>query len=619
MNARTKKIVAFASVAMMLSVCFAAGLYEQSDDEGTDGSVTLAVLAIFVGSAIIGWIATDTANIDLMNSHDTATPGGATDALRAQDRKDEAASIATHLNNYQALLSAKTESTSDTIKYISTYAQRQAEISVAELWSADTTYEINNILANSTVYDRLCTETNLASFYMTETFEPFNSLNTQWNETGDATSTYGGGLMSVGYQWSSGSSYVSNFSPYAEYGLACTVTSANNDRVYVRSNDGGFMYVSGGSAVMTAGNGDTYALTEGRNDLTALNIPSGVYELQSGRSYVGTMFTAATTDTVSLNAGLAMVTGTSTITYASYNGSGVDILSGTSKTASATLAYRTSYDGYNAATDSVDLLPSLKAVGTVLSSALYVMSNAADAAQVQWNVYDACGEANVLVSASSIIGSYENYSLSTDERTMLYIAAMSEISDYYQRNVDSLTQMSLQCSMNSLGLMCTGDIIDNNGLAVAEDVVFTPLMYLRDQTIATGLNNVTQTGIAAVWSKSADYTSADKEAACIIQLSSGYKFQIDSMTYQGTAVSSYTMRVLDIPDIVDPILKPIPTPTPTPELTDMGQVLFWFIVIVAALIAMIGLVTGNPIIIIVAVAGGVICCILSGTIAGWIW
>ncbi|MFA6804273.1 MAG: hypothetical protein WCR24_07290 [Candidatus Methanomethylophilaceae archaeon] len=511
----------------------------------------------------------------LNDTEDTKTPVGDTEALRAIDRSDEAILVATGLSNLQSLLSAKTTTSAATIKYISTFAQRQAEISVYELWNTTDDYDVDAVLANSVVYDRVTVETYAASYYMSKTWEPYNTIVSSWNSGGDYTATYGGGNMSLAFYWTGGSVSTYTYSPTVEYGMATTVTSESADTVYIRADDGGFIYVSGGSAVLTAtdGSGDTYSLAEGKNVLSSMTtpIPTGIYELQTGRSYIGTLFPVVSNEKADVTSGAVIVTGPTTagLTYVSYNGTNVNILTGGSASADTGLTFAVLHDGaYSAETDAVNMVPALKSLSDVLSSCVWVCTSAADAGQVQWSIFDAAGEASIYLSPSSIVASLDNYSLSTDERAMLYIAAMEQISQYYQRNVTELADVSLNASTNALGLFCTGTITDNNGQVLATNVVFTPMCYLRDQSLVIGVNNWDQAGVVAVWGDASTYVAGDKSMSSILSLNIGYKLTITGMTLNGSTVTGFDMNVIPIPGLEDVTITPVVPITPTPQLAD---------------------------------------------------
>ena len=74
------------------------------------------------------------------------------------------------------------------------------------------------------------------------------------------------------------------------------------------------IWVYGGSSTITSlSNGNAYVLSNGENNLTDLNVPSGVYQLQTDRMYIGSIISPSMTDhSTSLVTGVAMTVGSST-------------------------------------------------------------------------------------------------------------------------------------------------------------------------------------------------------------------------------------------------------------------------------------------------------------------
>ncbi len=588
------KLLAVATAMCILSVCtFAVFTAEEEETDGFVITSGLVVAAIFLAGAALGVSGT------LVTQHfwpHEAGDGGNTDELKQQYRTAEAKKIINEQHNMLELITNKTTSTAPTLNYISTYAQRQAEISCAEVWTIDRDYSPNAVLSNSIVYDRMAAEAQAAAFYIGETFRPLDNLIVDWNKA-DVADTYGKNAMQVGFIAGS-AEYITNASstatPYGEYGMAATITSAAEDRIYIRSTDG-FLYVDGGNAVITDGAGKDYLLNEGRNDISAMEIPSGVYEAQAGRSYLGSITQVATTDTAQVTPGVALVVD-GNATLASFNGQNANILDGGTKGDNTELSFAVKHANYVAGDNAVSIIPAFRSISAVLESCTFVVDAAAEAAQAQWTIFDACGESNAFISPSSILTSYNNYTLTSDERALIYTSAMQQISDYYERNENNLNKMKITLSLNAMGLLCKGDIIDNSGKKLAEDVLFTPLTYLKNQTITTGTVDWNQIGIAAVWGP-ANIATNTGEAANTISMQPGYKLDINSMTLKGEAVNSFTLEVLDVPDLIEgDYVPPEPLPPIIPDVVELSPIIFAIIILVGAIIALIGYISGNVII-----------------------
>ncbi len=603
----TNKLMAVAAVMCMLSVCtFAVFTAEEQEESDAIAISGLIVIGMFLTTAVCGKILGDAFQKDFFAPHENGGAGN-DDTVKQQYRSAEAKKIIAEQNNMIQLITTKTTSTAPTLQLISTYAMRQAEISCAEIWQKDVKFDMNDVLKNSVVYDRMAAEAQAAAFYIGETFRPLDNLIQNWNNS-DVADTYGKNNMQVGFKLG-GTEYLtdenSTKTPFAEYGMATTITDTNSDRIYIRSTDG-FLYVDGGNAYITDSNGKDWTLNEGRNDLAAMKLPSGVYEAQPNRSYLGSITQVATLDTAEVVPGAALnIDDTAVLT--AYNGQNVNILNGGSIGAKTELDFIVKHANYNHGDNAVSLIPAFRSISSVLGSCTYVVSKAAETAQAQWNIYNACGEASVYISQSALSTVSSNLNLTSEERMLITISAMEQMSRYYERHETDLKELKATLSLNAMQLLCIGDIYDEADQKIAEDVLFTPMTYLDNKTLLKGMNSWDKIGLAAVWGP-ADSTTGTGEAINTIAMNKGYSIDIKSMTNEGKAIDTFNLEVVEMPELITGNYENVdPTPVPPPPI-DLSPFIFAIIMLAGAFVALLGYMTGNLIIMgigaVVMVIGG---------------
>ena len=549
----------------------------------------------------------------LSGSTDPIAPGGDTEALRASARLTAAQIVTTRLTDLLTAAEQYGLIQGQTAAFTNSYFDRMAEIAASELWSQNGTINADQILIDSTVqinYAKLLLDNIAVLNSAPITFTDQLAL---WTAADNATY----GSMSLSYDWTGGSIAASTGQVYAQYGVGTTVTGTTDDRVFIYDPDStktGFLYVYGGSATITNTDGTTYSLAEGKNSLSDLNIPSGLYELQSGRTYVGSLTPSFASDAADLHTALAMTAGTQTA-YALETAENMVVYSGgTTYSNVATVDYTVHF---NDTTLSTDMNKGLNAISPILSSTKSVYSNAINAATAAWSVFNTAGESSVFVSPSTLIPNLENMNFTSDQIYLIYMAALQQMSDFYTTASGSFTASDVIISEDSLDLICYGTIFDDNGTAVQSNVIFTPMCYLRDQAVRVGSVLWNQPGLAMTWTEEDD---GSLMASGLAVLETGYTFIVTEIDYKDetytTAGDGLVLKVTTLTDLPGYTYIINPTP-PVPPLTDVALLCQIIVILVGAMLCVIGYVVKAPIVIVI---GGILVFVgylWGATIVGW--
>jgi len=451
---------------------------------------------------------------------------------------------------------------------------RQAELTSSFLWSEDSDYNTYQTLMDSGVYLNSSYMLTNASAQIDAHFDSISQRMTLWN----ANDTYRDAMT---LKWSYGLTGISSNSSFGGHlESATTITSSTADKIFI---SGGDFWVFGGSATITSSNGTSYSLTEGRNDLNSISgFTSDVYELQSSRQYAGEILPVLDGESATVTSGIVMEAG-SDIKLATYengkvviNGYQYDSLSiniipvgGTTATADVTTLL----------SDYYDLIQTIKTT----------MIHASSAAMTVWNIYDSAGSASSYLTTLMVPNNYDNVEISQSQQEIITILAMEQLSQYYVAHSGEIKTGDYTISSDSLSLFCRGDVYDESGTKLYDNVIFTPFFYQSDTTIANGDNDLTQSSIVAIWGTGTNLSGWDGSVSIddtsLITISSGSSIYIYEMEYDGSTVSTMSLEQKDI-DIIDPgeiDPTPIPPVPPSPG-TDWTQIALIIIMIIASLV-----------------------------------
>jgi len=201
-----------------------------------------------------------------------------------------------------------------------------SEVAVADQWTANGSMDAERILELSGLrYNSSTVQYNWALLSDAVPDKFSHQL-----ETYQEANAYG--AMRLGLVWDNGSMFTDG-TLTIKYGAGTIVSGDMDDRVYIDNRS--HMHVFGGNARIESSLG-SYVLVAGENNIST--IPSGVYELQSDRMYVGGLAAVITADAADINAGLTAVS-TSAIVGAVVQNDVYAVWSGVNRYVSDTLAY----------------------------------------------------------------------------------------------------------------------------------------------------------------------------------------------------------------------------------------------------------------------------------------
>lgn len=475
----------------------------------------------------------------------------------------------------------------DIWRFTNSYWMRQAEVAAAERWGAGQQYSAQALVERAGLYVNTAQLLRNINEGPDATFSQLNDRLNVWKRVD------GYGSMSFKLQHGSSST------PYAnglDLQVRPTVTAtAQDNKVYLTGDP----LWSMGTATITAQDGTERSLVQGENDLSGL--APGVYQLSPG-TYAGGMLPALMSDACILHAGFVV---------SSPDGSSIAVREGNSVRFQGNLypSFRLAVDTGTKTSDPVDLVPLLQHYEGLIRAVEQSLTKAASAAYASWKVYNAAGEANILLSPSSLVPQLEDVDVSAEQMAVLTTLYLRQVHDYYQRVQGNLDATGWSLSPDSIDLYMRGDVYDSTGTLLYQSVVMTPYIWLEDWTIGKGVVTARQSGIVALWGETADLSTwtgpDDGTGAQIIALEPGYQLDVKQIVKSGQPVESVALTIMEIQPW-DPIV--MPKPHDVPQLYNVAGLVQVIGLLIGGLIAMLGFATRQYWLLIV---GGVVAIVIA--------
>ena len=171
-------------------------------------------------------------------------------------------------------------------------------------------------------------------------------------------------------------------------------------------------------------------------------------------------------------------------------------------------------------------------------------------------------------------------------------------------------------SAQSLDLYCQGSIYAADGTAIAEDVIFTPYVYVKDWTIYSGTSNtMTQDGMVMVWDKKDTAVgwkgpSSTSSYASLV-LDKGAYMSIDEIHYKGELVPSLKLDVVSVEQI--DVFKGVDWDRQDPpKVMDASTLIMIILLEAAAIVLLLGYIAGRYELYIVALVIAIVALVASG-------
>lgn len=475
----------------------------------------------------------------------------------------------------------------DVWRFTNSYWMRQAEVAAAERWGAGEAYSAQALTERAGLFVNTAQLLRNINEGPDVVFSQLNDRVAIW-KTVD-------GYGDMKFRLQHGSSYTA-YANGLDLNIRPTVTAtAEANKVYLTGDP----LWSMGDGIATAQDGTKKTLVQGYNAMTGL--APGVYQLSPG-DYAGGILPALLSDACTLRAGI-VVSSPDGASFAVRDGDGVRF--GGNHYASFNLAIDTG----SVLSDPVDLIPLLGHYDNMIRAIEQSLTKAASAAYASWTVYNAAGEANILLSPSSLVPQLEGVEVSGEQMAVLTTLYLRQVHDYYQRVQGNLNATGWSLSPDSIDLYMRGDVYDSTGTLLYQSVVMTPYIWLEDWTIGKGLVTARQSGIVALWGETSDlstWTGATSgTGAQIIALEPGYQLDVKQIVKSGEAVDSVALTIMEIQPW-DPLEKP-PSPHKPPKIYDIAGLVIIIGIMAGAMIAMLGFATRQYWLLIV---GGVVALVI---------
>lgn len=608
---------------MMLAVlcfvpCFSTDDTSAAMAEATTEPTGLPVLVPIAAGALIGGFAVwvykeyfeDHGGLDIDIPRPEPMPPTPSEPEEVYDDyyRMEAEKTQTALQRSTTDLSSMMGLDAGTWYYTNSYWNRSVEQIVASEWSETGSFNANATLKKAEVYS------NMSALYY------------NWQALADASyyterddrSVWERMSYDITMSWKNFSGGTNEIFP--DFVSYC-VPTADNNMVYIDNNlpedacneTSRVIYVTGTTGTLIAEDGTSYTLSRGRNSIEGY--PSGFYTLSTGAGYAGSFIPVS--GGAKLSGAVALVdTGDFVIIVPEDDGL-LMVTSYDSSSPVSSFGYVITHGSEDTVIE-VDMTGTLVSWNDMISEFENTVSKTTTTGNNAWNLFDTLGEASQLVSVSAIMPNIENLDLTDDQIYAVSLLSMIEMSEWYNRTASRMYVSDLYMSAESLELKCHGKILDGAGNTLADDIVFTPFNYVRDQQISSVRDTVwTQPGVAIVWAAgplSSWDGNTDTSAMRIITLTEGCTLQIDSMTYRGDAVENLTLEIRQMQKMLTDIYPSHPDPPEPPTFADwtiyaqivfllLGAIIFaagmyfrnFWIMLIGAVVAGLGWIYGGNI------------------------
>ncbi len=617
MKKYAKTAFALMSVALLATLTMSPALTYEAEaapwfDEGTEEAIYWWLRVLPVTSQITGVYEYLT-----LDKNPSPPPAGNDDAVKAYARDVDALRSAEQMYNIYGISASLVRADTETWKLSAAYLNRAAEIGAGSLWYEGAVFDADAILEFASIYESVGNGNRNTQEILDEAVRVSADLKSAWSST-----SYGGPL-NIEITWDGGSTGACSERLALDF---MTLASASADRniVYLTKTATGdapdtartiWAYTTTGSITPIAPGAASMPLSLGANDVGSL--PSGFYKLSPGM--YGGPFVSAVGENAAPIKGASGIIKDNEYGYITAQGDGeVSVYWKGAVSKSSTLDFKI--------TGSSQTQTSLNApLGLVSAYAAYMdrltalLYESASAAQVMWTISAKAHTSNMLLSPSSIIPHLSNMDVSPEQAYALYVLALDQLGQYNAAHGEVLRDGMTKISTQSLDLYCQGSIYAADGTAIAENVIFTPYIYVKDWTLYSGVHNtMTQDGLAMVWDKGETAvgwggpSTTDTYASLV--LDKGAYMSIDEIHYKGELVPSLKLDVVSVEQI--DVFKGVDWDRQDPpKVMDASTLIMIILLEAAAIVLLLGYIAGRYELYIVALVIAIIALVASEWVA----
>lgn len=616
----TASLVALTAVLMLT---IAAVPMAAADEAEADPTVTAGLIDDGTVDAIKWWLRVIPGTSSAMGIYDyfnqdngrTDVSAGDSDAIKAYARNVDAQRSAEQQYNLLMVASDLVRNDAQTWKLTDAYLNRAAEIAAGSVWYEGAVFDADGILDFGGVYAAVSTGNLNTQDVLDRAVTVSVDLRDEWDAT-----NYGGTLQ-IQLVWDNGGTGNATTTLHADFCTLATVSGTNNV-VYLSQTAAGqsaaenstvWAYTGAGTITPVAPGSAAVPLTKGANDVSSL--PSGFYVLSPGT--YGGPFMSSVSENAAPVKGVMGIVCDDNYGYASSSGDEIEIFWDGTTIESTTLDYQiTGCDEPQNSHGSPAAL--VCSYGEYYDQLTALLFEAAESAQVMWTISASTHTSNLLLSPSSLIPHLRNVGVDAEQSYAMYVMALDQLGQYNSAYGGVLRDGMTKISAQSLDLYCHGSIYAADGTAIAENVIFTPYVYLKDWTIYSGQNNTFgQDGMVMVWD------AADTAAGWTVSSTAGNYQSIvvqkgayilpDEVIYQGLEVPSLHLDVEEVQRI-SAFQELDWDRADAPKVLSASTLIMMIVVELGAIIALIGYIIRMPALIVI----GLIIAVIGAVASDWI-
>ena len=586
MESNVKRIIAVMSVLVMVSVAVIPAadastgaelespvVYEDDPEYGAIFVALWLVIGLVATAAAIGYTAGSLG--EATNDTDNA---GDQEAINQAFREVESGKITFAADTAKNIITTILPADAELWFFTSDYWQKMIEYVVCDMWYQDNP-GYDEVMNDAMVGSGL--PVNAANYMYTWSAAIDNSYNNlfdyfvselatkNYGEGMEFSLDYGSGSFTMDSSVKSDNAIVMDMTQIAKPNSAGTCVYIDTESrdfddesychtIYVFGDSGATLTFMGPSG--TTPEGTTYTLNRGANDIDSLNMPSGVYSLETGHTYAGNIIPLSTNNAANIYGGMVINQGDSLnyfiptaneMSVALYNA--YDNIVANNITS---ITLNVDYNGPDGddtvssvilGTDNQTAYDIIGMYDDLVQQITRVAYNAHIAGEAAWEIFDIAEESSQYIKPSSIVPNIPNVEMTSADLAGTYIAAMKQILEYGQDNMDDFD--GWVTNIENVGLYVYGNVI-RDGKVWAENVVFTPYSLTSDQRLQIGTNTWNGSGFGMVWAQVEDYGQWDGQASAsqyvVMDLEPGDIIEIEGMYKQGEPITEIELNRAEI-------------------------------------------------------------------------
>ncbi len=522
--------------------------------------------------------------LDLIGYGKQSAPSlGSSDEVKNFAREISMSDTASAITLFTGTVSTLVDNNTQTWSLAQSHMNRAAEVSAGSKWTQGSAYDPASVLRFASVYSLLANGMYNTSYALDYGFNGLgDGMVTYWSEeewsSGITTSVvWTGGYMVPGTELTFNTAAV--VTADQENGMVYLSTDGKDTVVF--SDFGGTVSSQDGTVLRT--------VVPGKNTVSGL--ADGFYRLSQGTwagQFLPYAVTADTQDHAAVAGGAAICNGSETV-FVTVNDGELTILSSGTQYRSSDLMYRFTSSGKVFDASVADAVKSFSKQTDMMFECI---TKAAVAGQVMWTLSARAGSANMLLSPSSISPDLTDMGFDAEQSYALYVSALSQISSYYASYGEILNAGQVKISAESLKMYCFGSVYSKDGTAIAENVVFTPIVNLHNMTVTRGaVNTFGETGMIMIWSSSVgsldEFTQSDERTHTVAIMPEGSYFVPSEMKYGGEDVQTVKLTVREI-SRTEGLEKLVRDTVSQPKQIDANSIMAVVLIELACILALVG-------------------------------